>query len=100
MPHRIIIVQTVLFRPPADGGVDGAIHRAAGPKLLQECKTLGGCETGEAKITHGYQLPAKWIIHSVFTIYLTVQTGDSTTQTAYLSPEKMVNGEPDNVGKF
>jgi len=59
------------------GGVDGAIHRAGGPQILEECRKIGGCPTGEARITNGGRLPAKWVIHTVGPVYRDGRHGEA-----------------------
>jgi O-acetyl-ADP-ribose deacetylase (regulator of RNase III) len=71
------------------GGVDGAIHRAAGPELLAECKTIGGCPTGEARITKGYRLPARYVIHTVGPVHRGRPDDSRLLRQCYLNSLKL-----------
>ena len=73
------------------GGVDGAIHRAAGPELLTECRSIGGCPTGEARITRGYNLPAGYVIHTVGPVYSSTPQDSRLLTQCYLNSLKLAS---------
>jgi O-acetyl-ADP-ribose deacetylase (regulator of RNase III) len=105
LPERVEVVQGDITKLEVDGivnaantsllgggGVDGAIHRAAGRELLAECMMLRGCRTGEAKLTSGYNLPARWVIHTVGPVWQGGQSGeDELLASAYRNSLKVAS---------
>ncbi|MBS3816712.1 MAG: macro domain-containing protein [Candidatus Thermoplasmatota archaeon] len=92
------VVNAANKRLAPGGGVAGAIHRAAGPELYEECKKLGGCETGDAKITKGYELPTEYVIHTVGPVYSGTEKDEEDLRSSYRrSLEVAVKNDVDSV---